>query len=180
MLGDPGSSWQWTWWAPFHRQREEIAGPWCWRTTSPVGTVRALGVDKTRTTLYHPEGNGVVERNNRVLGDSLRALLLGREQEDWDLLLPQLMRTLRGLPHSATRETPNFLMLGRELRLPDQLHYRRLVDSFTSTHEYVQIMHDRLVQAHTLLREKQREIVTTDATEPPLFNEGDLVWLVSK
>ncbi|XP_067944940.1 uncharacterized protein [Watersipora subatra] len=90
------------------------------------------------------------------------------------------MRMFRGLPHSATRETPNFLMLGRELRLPDQLHYGRLVDSFTSTHEYVKIIHDRLVQAHTLLRERQREIATTDTTEPPLFNEGDLVWLVSK
>ena len=36
------------------------------------------GVDKTRTTLYHPQANGMVERNNKGLGDSLRAMLLGR------------------------------------------------------------------------------------------------------
>ena len=43
---------------------------------------RLWGVDKSRTTPYRPEGNGIVERNNRVLGDSLRALLTGRGQEE--------------------------------------------------------------------------------------------------
>ena len=82
------------------------------------------GVERTHTTPYHPQGNGVVERNNRQLGDSLRALLLGRGQEEWDLLLPQIMRALRGTPHSTTGETSNALMLGRETRLPDQLQYQ--------------------------------------------------------
>ena len=40
------------------------------------------GVDKTRTTPYHPQANGMVERNNRGLGDSLRAMLLGRGQDE--------------------------------------------------------------------------------------------------
>ena len=50
------------------------------------------GVQKSRTTPYHPQGNGVVERGNRGLGDSLHALLLARDQEEWDKLLPQIMR----------------------------------------------------------------------------------------
>jgi len=37
---------------------------------------RLWGVNKSQTTPYHPQGNGIVERNNRVLGDSLRSLLL--------------------------------------------------------------------------------------------------------
>ena len=59
------------------------------------------GVDKTRTTPYHPPANGMVERNNKGLGDSLRPMLLGREQE-WDVLLSQLLRAYRGTPHTAT------------------------------------------------------------------------------
>jgi transposase InsO family protein len=82
---------------------------------------RLWGVKKTRTTPYHPQGNGMVERQNRTLGDSFRATLLGAEQTDWDLLLPHLMRSFRATPHSATRETPNYLMFGRETRLPDKL-----------------------------------------------------------
>jgi len=57
------------------------------------------GVKKTRTTPYHPQGNGVVERGNRVLGDMLRATLLGRGQDEWDLIRPQLMRARRATPH---------------------------------------------------------------------------------
>ncbi|XP_067930679.1 uncharacterized protein [Watersipora subatra] len=39
-------------------------------------------VSKTWTTPYHPQANGIVERNNRCLGDSLRAMLLERGQEE--------------------------------------------------------------------------------------------------
>ena len=74
------------------------------------------GVAKTRTTPYHPQSNGVVERGNRTLGDALRSMLLShaREQDSWDCLLPQIMRAFRATPHSQTDETANLLMLGRE------------------------------------------------------------------
>ena len=72
------------------------------------------GVRKSHTTPYHPQANGVVERGNRDLGDMLRSMLLGRDEEDWDLLLPQIMRTIRASPHKQTGETANFMMLGRE------------------------------------------------------------------
>ena len=78
-------------------------------------------VDKTNTKPYHLQFNSMVERGNRNLGDSLRTLLLRRGQEEWDLLLPQIMRGFRGTPDSVTGETANLMMLGRELWLPDQL-----------------------------------------------------------
>ena len=39
-------------------------------------------VDKTKTTPYHPQANGVAERNNRGLGESLRAMLLDCGQDE--------------------------------------------------------------------------------------------------
>ena len=45
-------------------------------------------VRKSQTTPYHPQANGVVERGNRDFGDMLRSMLLGKDEEDWDQLLP--------------------------------------------------------------------------------------------
>ena len=137
-------------------------------------------VQKTRTTPYHPQANGVVERNNRGLGDSLRALLLSRGQEEWDLLLPQIMRAFRGTPHSATKETANMLMFGRELRLPDQLQCQVPLEAGQATHEYVLKVKERLEEAYEVLRDQQQDIRQEDSEEPPLFKEGDLVLLENK
>ena len=115
------------------------------------------GVDKTRTTPYHPQANGIVERNNRGLGDSLRSMLLGRGQDEWDVLLPQLLRAYRGTPHTATGETANMLM-GRELRLPDQLQHHPPPNESSPQHEFVIEMKERLEQAHEALRQEQLKV----------------------
>lgn len=73
---------------------------------------KAWDVDKSHTTPYHPQANGVVERGNRVIGDSLRALLLGACHVEWDLLLLQIMRAHRAVPHSGTGETPTSSNMG--------------------------------------------------------------------
>jgi len=49
---------------------------------------RIWGMNQIRTTPYHPQGNRVVEWNNRMLGDALQSLLLGCGQEEWDAVLP--------------------------------------------------------------------------------------------
>jgi len=67
---------------------------------------RLWGVNQSRTTPYHPQGNRVVECNNQMLGDALRSLLLGRSQEEWNMVLPQVMLAYRSTPHTSTGETP--------------------------------------------------------------------------
>lgn len=73
------------------------------------------------TTLLYPQANGITEQSNILLGDSLRALLLRKGQEEWDELLPQLMRAYRDTRHSATGKTASLMMFGKKLRLQDQL-----------------------------------------------------------
>ena len=131
------------------------------------------GTQHSRTTPYHPQGNGVVERNNRMLGDALRTLLAHRQQDDWDAVLPQIMRAYRGTPHSTTQETPNALMFGRQLLLPDQLRYGRLDEDLLPAEEYAAEVQRRLEEAYEALRQTPWSAVSPEKEEPLLFCQGD-------
>jgi len=85
-----------------------------------------------------------------MLGDSLRSLLLGRGQEELDVVLPQVMRAYRSTPHTTTGETPNLLMLGRETRVPDHLTYH-IPEPDYSIHEYASELVEKMKVAHEIL-----------------------------
>jgi len=126
------------------------------------------GVNQSRTTSYHPQENGVVERNNRMLGDALRSLLLGRSQEQWDTVLPQVMQAYRSTPHTSTGETPNPLMFIRETPVPDHLTYH-VPEQDYPVHEYASELVEQMKVAHEILREKQWQVQKEDSEEPPLY-----------
>jgi len=124
--------------------------------------------------MYHPQSNGVVKRNNFMLGDALRSLLLDRSQKEWDTVLLQIMRAYHSTSHSSTTETLNFLVLGRETLFPHQLTYHVPCPE-SSVHEYVRELIEHMKAAHEMLKEKQWQVRGEDSELPLLYQVRDWV-----
>ena len=77
-----------------------------------------LGIEKTRTSGYHPAGNGGVERYNKTLIERLSLMIERDDQTDWDEHIPQVLFDYHNAVHSSTGMTPAQLHLGRQLRSP--------------------------------------------------------------
>lgn len=91
--------------------------------------------------------------------DALRTSLLDGDPCNWDQVLPHLMRALRALPHMATQETAHYLMLGRELWLPDELYgHVPPIPEQSTQHVYLLQRDERLHQTHTVLRQRHRDV----------------------
>ena len=75
------------------------------------------GSHKRKTTPYHPESDGLVERFNRTLLMML-AMFAGENKDDWNDLLPAVMMAYRSSVHESTGFSPYRLMFGEECTLP--------------------------------------------------------------
>ena len=78
---------------------------------------RMLHVHPIRTTPYHPQTDGLVERFNKTLKSMLRKAAT-TEGKDWDKLIPYLLFAYREVPQASTGFSPFELMYGRSARGP--------------------------------------------------------------
>lgn len=76
-----------------------------------------LNIHKTRTTPYHPQSDGMVERFNRTLLAML-SLFVEENQMNWDALLPYVMLAYRSSVHCSTGFTPFKWCLARRWCCP--------------------------------------------------------------
>ena len=74
--------------------------------------LQAFGIRKSRTTPYHPQGDGMVEHFNRTLLQLQRAYVAS--QSDWETYLPQVLYAYRTECHSSTGVSPYLLLYGRD------------------------------------------------------------------
>jgi len=113
---------------------------------------RILDIDKQHTSTYKPSTNAAVERLHRTLNSIMGKLV--ESHRDWDNMLPFVMAAYRSSRHEATNYTPNFLLLGREVRAPVDIVYgmpEKLVP--VSYDDYAEEMEDRMRTAYTFERQ---------------------------
>lgn len=145
---------------------------------------KLCGVRKTRTTPYHPQGNGQVERFNRTLLQMIRSYVSG-DQTDWDQNLACLGTAYRASVHESTGFTPNMLMLGREVRLPGEVTPTGS-QGVGNEAAYVEKLRAQLDKAHSIAREhlgtsaKRQSLMYDVKCTSFSFQPGDRVWLLSE
>ncbi|KAK0413959.1 hypothetical protein QR680_007081 [Steinernema hermaphroditum] len=75
-----------------------------------------LGIARSTSSPYHPQGNGSAERANRAILAMLRKSLTSRY--DWDERLPVVTYAHNALVHRSTQISPFELVFGRPAKLP--------------------------------------------------------------
>ncbi len=119
---------------------------------------RQLGITAIRTSPYHPQTDGLVERFNQTLKNMLRKFVADTGR-DWDKWLPFVLFAYREVPQASTGFSPFELLYGWQVQGPlDLLRKSWEEGSAAKTEErgivqYVLEMRDRLEQ----YREQARE-----------------------
>ncbi|KAK6169382.1 hypothetical protein SNE40_020448 [Patella caerulea] len=106
-------------------------------------------MEKSRTTPYHPQGNGQCERFNRTLLNML-GTLHPEQKSDWKSYVAPLVHAYNCTRHSSTGYSPYELMFGRKptLAIDVMLGLVRDKEATKSYHSYVESLKERLEHAY--------------------------------
>ena len=112
-----------------------------------------LRIRKTRTTPYHPQSDGMVERMNRTI-EAMLSMLVSEGQKDWDTWLPYIRMAYNSAIHESTKFSPAELLFGTNLRTPMGVLYSAEEGvSHGPYTEYADNLQSRLERIHRAARE---------------------------
>ena len=116
-----------------------------------------FGVEKSRTSCYHPESNGISERFNRTLLNLLGTLPVEKKNA-WKDHISTVVHAYNCTRHDTTGNSPHFLMLGREPILPIDVEYGLKRDDMDaeSYSDYVTKLRERLAYAFDAARKHSK------------------------
>ena len=77
-------------------------------------------IDQLRTTAYHPQTDGLVERFNKTMVDMLCSYVV-ESPETWNDYLPYITAAYNTSTHSSLKYSPYYLLYGRDANLATSL-----------------------------------------------------------
>ena len=116
---------------------------------------KLLHIHPIRTSPYHPQTDGLVERFNQTLKAMLRKCAMD-EGKDWDKLLPYLLFAYREVPQDSTGFSPFELLYGRCVRGPLDVLKESWVASERgdqSVVSHILDIRDKLAKLHDIVKE---------------------------
>lgn len=140
---------------------------------------KELGIKRIKTTAWHPQSNGLVERFNGTLKIALK-LWANENQDDWDLLLCYAVFAYNTSYHSLVQETPYFLTHGRDANLHINIMLNTRREKTPGVHEYATEVVQKLYDVHMRVKEILENENTKridNKVELRVLNVGDQVLL---
>ncbi|KAJ8406904.1 hypothetical protein AAFF_G00291800 [Aldrovandia affinis] len=145
------------------------------------------GVGQSRTSPYHPMGNGGTERFNRTLGGMLRSLP-PRSKHKWPQMIQTMTFTYNCTQHETTGFAPFYLMFGRVPRLPVDLLFRNVLrdDCVCDYNAYVKSLATDLqsamllAQRHSSVEQKHQSDQYNKKVKGLPLSVGDRVLVANK
>lgn len=144
--------------------------------------MKRLGIKRIRTTPYHPQANGQIERFHRTL----KAAIMARgSSTNWSSDLPTVLLGLRTSLRMETKTSPSQLTYGAQLRLPSDFfiptetseNEGEFVKNLTKTMS--QLTSERATKRqqktyiHKDLASSSHVFVRNDTVQPPLMQPYD-------
>ena len=136
-------------------------------------------IQKVNTSSYHPQTDGLVERFNSTLCQSL-SMYVSKNQKDWDEFIPLVLFAHRTSVLDAIGDSPFYVLYGREPRLPIDVKYLPPAadDLSTSVLDYRKRVVEKVELAQNLAREnlqraqQKMKDYYDQKTKKPVFEVG--------
>ena len=123
-----------------------------------------LKIRHVTTTVYHPAGNGKVERSHATLA-AIISHFVSTSGSEWEEYLPMALFCMRSSVNRATGESPHFLVYGRDPRFPFETLVEPHKINYAVGDNYKEELLLRMKQAFAVARENSRKAAKTSAIQ---------------
>ena len=137
---------------------------------------------KTRTSAYHPQCDGQVERQNRTLQDML-SKFVSNHADDWDQWLDPVVFAYNTSRHDSTGYSPYEMIFGRTPRMPFELEIGMPLSNPAQNTEYIHSTRRTLQDIHNIARSNladnraRQDKRNAKSTSWKPYLAGQAVWL---
>ena len=118
---------------------------------------RALGIEKTHTSPYYPQSNGLTERLFKTIKPMISAVMEERNILDWSEVLPFVELGIRTTKQKTTKYSPYEVLFGHRPRIDFNYPESFTDTEYHSTEEYVNEMKRKIKIIHENIEQNARE-----------------------
>ncbi|CAG2233953.1 unnamed protein product [Mytilus edulis] len=145
------------------------------------GLCEIFQITQHHTSSYHPQTNGLVERQNSTIAQTILTYC-GKDQNLWPIHLQSVMMAIRKSPASNTTEfSPYYMVFGQEMKLPFDIALIPKENLSQTTKDHIKEIQSNLEIVHEIAKENDKRHKAYDKerhdqkAKIPDFEAGDLV-----